>query len=61
VTLHEWIKKYEIGTGVRLMCRVGLRGVMRGQVVRTTFSDSAVPYPLDRVNRQFKVDRPNQL
>jgi transposase InsO family protein len=30
-------------------------------VVRTTFSDIAAPCPLDRVNRQFKADRPNQL
>ena len=40
---------------------VGLRGVMRGKVVRTTTSDSKAPCPLDRVNRQFKADRPNQL
>ena len=39
----------------------GLRGVRRGKVVRTTISDRAVPCPLDRVNRQFKADRPNQL
>ena len=45
----------------RLMRRQGLRGVRRGKVVRTTFGDTAVPCPLDRVNRQFKADRPNQL
>jgi putative transposase len=45
----------------RLMRRQGLRGVMRGKVVRTTVSDSKAPCPLDRVNRQFKADRPNQL
>ncbi|MBH2008546.1 MAG: IS3 family transposase [Xanthomonadaceae bacterium] len=45
----------------RLMRRLGLRGVMRGKVVRTTISDSKAPCPLDRVNRQFKADRPNQL
>jgi transposase InsO family protein len=45
----------------RLMRRLGLRGVMRGKVVRTTFGDPAAPCPLDRVNRQFKADRPNQL
>ena len=39
----------------------GLRGVMRGQVVRTTVSDSNAPCPLDRVNRQFRAERPNQL
>lgn len=45
----------------RLMRRRGLRGVVRGKVVRTTTSDTRAPCPLDRVNRQFKADRPNQL
>ena len=45
----------------RLMRRLGLHGVRRGKVVRTTVSDQATPCPLDRVNRQFKADRPNQL
>ena len=45
----------------RLMRQLGLRGVMRGKVVRTTTSDSKAQCPLDRVNRQFKADRPNQL
>jgi putative transposase len=45
----------------RLMRRLGLRGVIRGKVVRTTISDARAPCPLDRVNRQFKADRPNQL
>ena len=31
----------------RLMRRLGLRGVMRGKVVRTTISDSKAPRPLD--------------
>jgi putative transposase len=45
----------------RLMRRLGLRGVMRGKVVRTTISDIKAPCPLDRVNRQFRAGRPNQL
>ncbi|NHZ88358.1 IS3 family transposase [Massilia sp. CCM 8733] len=45
----------------RLMRRAGLRGVMRGKVVRTTIGNAAAPCPLDRVNRQFKAQRPNQL
>jgi putative transposase len=45
----------------RLMRRHGLRGVMRGKVVRTTISDNKAPCPLDKVNRQFRADRPNQL
>jgi transposase InsO family protein len=45
----------------RLMRRLGLRGVMRGKVVKTTVSDGKALCPLDRVNRIFKADRPNQL
>ncbi len=45
----------------RLMRRQGLRGAVRGKAVRTTISDRTLPCPLDRVNRQFKADRPNQL
>ncbi|QTD43616.1 IS3 family transposase [Ottowia testudinis] len=45
----------------RLMRRLGLRGVMRGKVVRTTIGDARAPCPLDRVNRQFRAERPNQL
>ena len=45
----------------RLMKRLGLKGARRGKVVRTTVPDKALTCPLDRVNRQFKADRPNQL
>jgi putative transposase len=45
----------------RLMKRLGLQGARRGKVVRTTVPDKAQPCPMDRVNRQFKADRPNQL
>ncbi|MBL8477553.1 MAG: IS3 family transposase [Methyloversatilis sp.] len=45
----------------RLMRRLGLRGVMRGKVVRTTIRDHKAPCPLDKVNRQFRAERPNQL
>ncbi|GAB6852893.1 hypothetical protein JCM10599A_66970 [Paraburkholderia kururiensis] len=45
----------------RLMKQPGLRGVMRGKRVRTTVPDAIAPRPLDRVNRQFKAARPNQL
>ena len=45
----------------RLMRAQGLRGVMRGKVVRTTTPDEKAPCPLDRVNREFKAERPNQL
>jgi len=45
----------------RLMRRHGLRGVIRGKIVRTTVSDPKAPCPLDKVNRQFRADRPDQL
>jgi transposase InsO family protein len=62
-----WRQLRREGTGVarctveRLMRKAGLRGVIRGKVVRTTVADTAEPCPLDRVNRQFKAQRPNQL
>ncbi|WP_108027082.1 IS3 family transposase [Burkholderia mayonis] len=45
----------------RLMKRLGLHGAVRGKRVRTTIPDAAVPRPLDRVNRPFTANRPNQL
>ncbi len=45
----------------RLMKYLGLEGARRGKVVRTTVPDRHAPCPLDRVHRQFKADRPNQL
>ena len=62
-----WKQMNREGTAVarctveRLMKRLGLQGVRRGKVVRTTVQDRAMPCPLDRVNRRFKADRPNQL
>jgi transposase InsO family protein len=44
-----------------LMRQLGLQGARRGKKVRTTISDSKAPCPLDRVNRVFKAERPNQL
>ncbi len=41
----------------RLMRRLGLRGVRRGKVVRTTVSDAKTPCPLDKVKRQFQAGR----
>jgi transposase InsO family protein len=45
----------------RLMGKMGLRGATRGKGVRTTVPDASALRPLDRVNRHFKADRPNQL
>ena len=62
-----WQQLQREGTAVarctveRLMRHMGLRGVVRGKVVRTTISDAKAACPLDKVNRQFKAERPNQL
>jgi transposase InsO family protein len=45
----------------RLMRRLGLQGARRGKRVRTTVPDAKAPCPLDRVNRVFHAERPNQL
>ncbi len=45
----------------RLMRGNSMRGVIRGKAVRTTISYPKARCPLDRVNRQFKAQRPNQL
>ncbi len=45
----------------RLMRKMGLEGVIRGKRVKTTVPDKAAPCPLDHVNRQFRVERPNVL
>ena len=34
---------------------------MRGMVISTTVSDTKALCPLDRVHRQFRAERPNQL
>lgn len=45
----------------RLMRRLGFRGVVRGQVVKTTVSDKATPCARDRVNRRFRAERSSAL
>lgn len=57
-----WKQLRREGTGVarctveRLMCRAGLQGIRRGQVVRTTVPGDTSLCPLDRVQRQFHAD-----
>ena len=48
-------------TVARLMADMGLRGVVRGKVVKTTVPNPATPCPADHVNRQFTATRPNLL
>ncbi|MDN2580954.1 IS3 family transposase [Aquibium sp. ELW1220] len=45
----------------RLMADLGLQGVIRGKIVRTTVQDKAAPCPLDHVNRVFHAPAPNRL
>lgn len=45
----------------RLMKAMGLAGVRRGKSCVTTVPDRKAPCPLDKVNREFKVRRPNAL
>src|SRR6201996_9081779 len=48
-------------TVARLMRKMGLQGVIRGQSIRTTNSNKAAACPLDQVNRQFHAPAPNRL
>ena len=45
----------------RLMATMGLAGVRRGKTTVTTVSNPKAPCPLDKVNREFRVERPNAL
>jgi hypothetical protein len=48
-------------TVARLMRSMGLQGIVRGRPVKTAVSDRKAPCPLDKVNRQFRAERPNAL
>ncbi len=45
----------------RLMRKLGIRGVVRGKVIRTTWPGEAAERPADLVDRQFRADAPNRL
>ena len=45
----------------RLMRRLGIAGVVRGQKPRTTIPDEAAAHPADLAQRDFTATRPNQL
>jgi len=45
----------------RLMRTMRLAGIRRGKKTITTVSNPKAPCPLDKVNREFRVDRPNAL
>ena len=48
-------------TVARLMRELGLHGVVRGRRLKTTTPVATLPCPADRVNRVFRVPRPNRL
>jgi len=48
-------------TVARLMRELGLAGVARGRVTRTTVADEQVPRPADLVDRNFHTPAPNRL
>lgn len=48
-------------TVVRLMKQIGIRGAVRGKVVKTTVPDTSAPCPRDKVNRVFRAPAPNLL
>ena len=48
-------------TVARQMRQMGLQGVVHGRSIRTTVPAKVTPCPADKVNRQFRAPRPNQL
>lgn len=48
-------------TAERLMRAMGLAGIRRGKTTITTVSNPKAPCPLDKVNREFRINRPNAL
>ena len=43
------------------MRTMGVEAGVRGRMMRTTVSDKAASCPLDKADRQFPAERPNQL
>ncbi len=45
----------------RLMKQLGIQGVIRGKILKTTHSNPSAPCPRDHVNREFNAPAPNML
>ena len=45
----------------RLMKQLGIQGVIRGKILKTTHSNPSAPCPRDHVNRKFNAPAPNML
>ncbi len=63
--MHAALRRADIDIGrdqtARLMRELGLAGVRRGTVKRTTVCDDTAARPVDLVERRFTADRPDQL
>jgi putative transposase len=63
--MHAALRRDGVEVGrdraARLMRELGLAGVRRGKIKRTTTRDDAASRPADLVNRQFRAQRPDQL
>jgi putative transposase len=63
--LHAALRRDGVPIGrdqtARLMRQLGLTGVRRGKVKRTTIADPAASRPADLVNREFHAQRPDRL
>ena len=65
-TLHTWVKQHEVDAGQRDGVSTAeaqrIKDLEReNRELRKAISDPKAPCPLDRVNRQFRAERPNQL
>src|SRR3546814_19852564 len=60
-TLFPYTTLFRSCTIERLMRAMGLAGVRRGKTCVTTVSNPKAPCQLDKVNREFRVSRPNAL
>ena len=56
-----WDGNFHVYGARKVWRQLRREGVVRGKPVKTTVSDKATPYPLDKVNRQFRAERPNAL
>jgi transposase len=57
--LHDGIRVARC-TVIRLMCKLDIKGVVRGKVPRTTRPKAETIRPADLVNRTFNAERTNQ-
>ena len=63
--MHAALRRAGVDIGrdqtARLMRELGLAGIRRGTIKRTTLRDDAASRPADLVNRDFQARRPDQL